>query len=222
MSVDLTIGDSTGSPPTGNVVELFSISTVTNPSAYPSNIQFPDDLQVSHLKQLDGVGVLQSPPNDYRTGEIVWECLDLSHYDNSIGTMIYELKQRRYTVSGSEYYIGTTVAIVGSHSATFGAVAKTITGSGYSIFSVGDKIAVSGTTNNNGVYTIVTVSSTVITVSETIIDETSTTTVIGKLTAYFLPVNPMKIRIIDVITEKIPNSLNRKLAKVKMAFQKVE
>jgi len=74
------------------------------------------------------------------------------------------------------------------HTATFAATGKTITasnGTPYSVFSAGDAIVVTGTANNDGVYTIDSISSNnrVITViaGDTLVDESAvTTTVIGK------------------------------------------
>lgn len=150
--MDLTIGDSTGTPPTGNVVKLYDQYSSGNLiNAYPADVKFPEDEQLTRLEELDGAGVIQGKPEDYREGKIIWELLDLDILDNGAGTMVKELKDRRYITSGADYFIGAT--------------------------------------NTVG--------------------------------AFHLPENPMKIRIIDLFIEHIPNEENREFANVTMTFNRV-
>lgn len=80
-------------------------------------------------------------------------------------------------------YFAATYVVEGSTNIGFNSATKTINKStgGLSIFAVNDKISVSGTANNNNVFTAVTVSDTAITVSETVVDEAATSAVLRKV-----------------------------------------
>lgn len=79
------------------------------------------------------------------------------------------------------YFEGTYV-VEGSSNISFVAATKTISKpSGLSIFSQGDKISVSGTTNNNSVFTVSTVSDTAITVNENLVEEPDTSAIIRRV-----------------------------------------
>ena len=108
MSVNLTIGDNSGTPPTGNVVYLYSAWTgELQIGEYPSHHNFIGGDIVKVSPALDGPGTIQEPVNDYRIREMVWETLDLDIFDIS-GGMIYELRQRKYSNTAQNYYMGAT------------------------------------------------------------------------------------------------------------------
>lgn len=84
-----------------------------------------------------------------------------------------------YDVSSARY---ANCVQITAHSATFSASNKTITANAltgpYTNLQVNDKIVVTGTTNNNATFTVVSSTATVITVSEALVDETAASTVI--------------------------------------------
>ena len=106
--VDLTIGDSSGQPPTGNIVRLFSYWSGTNKiGEFPSSHPYEEGKKIKYIETLDGSGVHQQPINDNRERKMLWEYLDLDQYDVA-GRFLYELKQRIYSLSGLSYYLGST------------------------------------------------------------------------------------------------------------------
>jgi len=114
MAVDLTIGYTTGTPPTGTgdpvgvlAIKLYDFwSGATQTNIYPTKIDFPDDEQVKTLTQLEGPGIEQKPINDYREGRIIWKSIDLDLFDGGAGRMITELKKRIHSKCGNDYFIG--------------------------------------------------------------------------------------------------------------------
>ena len=76
-----------------------------------------------------------------------------------------------------------TYKFTGSSNISFTAATKTIThtGGNFSGLVAGDEVNISGTTNNNGYFTVVTVSTTYFTVSETVVNESGTSAVIKKV-----------------------------------------
>lgn len=153
MAVDLTLGDVSGTPPTGNVVKFYTAYDGLNSiGEYPSSNNYVADNQINYKPTLDGTGIHQAPINDTRLRELLWEYIDLDVYDaEPLGGFVYELRQRIYSVSGLDYYIGAT--------------------------------------DMHG--------------------------------AYFFRVNPIHIRIIDLITDPVQNSANRKIANVRMRYHQI-
>ena len=83
-----------------------------------------------------------------------------------------------YDTSASRYGNGLYLP---AHSVVFASADKSLTTGltgGFSLLEAGDKIVISGTTSNNGTFTVATVSATKITVDEAITDETAANTVI--------------------------------------------
>ena len=153
MAVDLTLGDVSGTPPTGNVVKFYTaFNGLDQIGAYPSSHPYAADNQINYKPTLDGFGIHQAPINDTRLRELLWEYIDLDIFDNSgTGGFVWELRQRIFSVSGLDYYIGAT--------------------------------------DMHG--------------------------------AYFFRENPVHVRIIDILTEPIQNSANRKMAHVRMRYHQI-
>ncbi|GEM_PF-6393490 len=113
-AIDMTIGINSGNPPTGNAnypaIKLYqswngNAQEGEFPSEPPKN--FGGDKQITRFPELDGSGVLQFPPDDYRERELVWEAIDYDQF-NSSGRLIYELKRCRYAECGYDFYLGAT------------------------------------------------------------------------------------------------------------------
>lgn len=108
MAVDLTLGDTSGTPPTGNPVYFYTaFSGIQQVGAYPSSNHYIADQQIKYKPTLDGIGIHQAPINDTRSRELVWKYIDLANYDVT-GGFIYELRSRIYSVSGLSYYLGAS------------------------------------------------------------------------------------------------------------------
>lgn len=107
----------------------------------------------------------------------------VSDWRNETGT------PRRYIPQYSTGYLSTypkfddTNEVVGDSDISFTALTKTISqpGGDLSPYAVGDSIYISGTTDNNGYFTVATAGTTSFTVSETVTDESNTSATIRKV-----------------------------------------
>ena len=82
MSLDLTIGDVSDTPPTGNKVKLYDLWVNNRPiGLFPSQLPFQDDELANRIPQLDGPGVIQYANNDYRMREMIWNIVDQDIFD---------------------------------------------------------------------------------------------------------------------------------------------
>jgi hypothetical protein len=102
-----------------------------------------------------------------------------------------------------------TYYFAGSSNISFTAATKTIsqaTGD-FSGLAIGDEVNISGTTNNNGYFTVVTVGTTSFTISETVTTESNTSAVIKKvedkllLTVNRMPLTPFTVADIAAATD---------------------
>jgi len=75
---------------------------------YPSNITIEDNDNPTVLNALDGEGVLQYNFVDVREFEIIFESLKRSTHDKGAGTLINELKDRKFKITGNNYYLRYT------------------------------------------------------------------------------------------------------------------
>jgi hypothetical protein len=94
---------------------------------------------------------------------------------------IMDTQNRSFTVYPK---YDSTGYIAGSSNITFTAATKIISQAGATFtdhFETGDSIVITGTTNNNGTFTITNVAATEITVSETVVNENNTSAVIRKV-----------------------------------------
>lgn len=107
----------------------------------------------------------------------------VSDWRNETGT------PREYVPGYSSGYLSIypkyddTGETIGDSDITFTALTKTISQSGgdFSDLAAGDEFNVSGTTNNNGYFTVVTAGTTSFTVSETLVNESNTSATISKV-----------------------------------------
>ena len=108
--VDLTLGDISGTPPTGNPVYFYTkFQGLAQIGAYPSSHPYAADNQIHYKPTLDGTGIHQAPISDTRQRKLTWEQIDLTTFDSEgTGGFVYELRQRIYSVSGQNYYLGAT------------------------------------------------------------------------------------------------------------------
>lgn len=154
-----------------------------------------DGITPSILTGLDGQVMVEIPAfyyrYDYSGGKHSWRIsekpcwgftLHPAFITNKINSKVYIAAYEAvlYDVSALKYANGLYLP---AHSVTFSASTKTISTTAdlsnpYTSLEVGDKIAISGTTNNNTTFTIATTGDTSITVLETVVDEVAANTVI--------------------------------------------
>jgi hypothetical protein len=105
-------------------------------------------------------------------------------------------------------YFDAIGVVTGSGNISFDAATKKITKpSGLSVYSEGDSISISGTTNNNVVVTLAAVLDTELTVNETLVNETNTSAILRKvrdtmnLNVTRLPINQISLDNLNVSPE---------------------
>lgn len=235
MSLNLTLGDTTGTPPTDNVVKLYDVWDDNRPyGLFPSNMPFQDDELANRIPQLDGVGVIQYGNNDYRMREMTWNIVDMDIHGANFSAndgFVYALKQKIYKISGSDYFLGYNDfdEYLAAHNAAIdvdaGSNQGTITkaAGNYTNIATGDRIILKTDANHDGVFTTADVTGAVITTSSILPggDDAVASVEIRIMGAHFLPANPIEIRIVDIITIPIPNNENRNFQRVTMKFHQV-
>ena len=105
--VNLTIGDNSGTPPTGNVVLLYyAFNGAQQVGEYPSSHDFVRGGDITVSEALDGAGVINQPVFDSRIRTMGWAEIDGDLLDIPNG-MIHELRARKFVNTASYYYMGS-------------------------------------------------------------------------------------------------------------------
>jgi hypothetical protein len=171
---------------------------------YPSNIDIKDDDNANVLVAPDGEGAVQYPYADVRQFNIIFEGLKKSVHDAGSGTLIYELKQRKFKTTGQTYYLRNQPDIEDVIASVVGTVATLTTGGLTNSEYVGYDMV------DSSYNTFIITANSESTVTVDLESGTLATGVCYILDRNHNPIKqsaPLKVRILDVQEELVPNSI---------------